>query len=80
MKTIRFYEMSDIDSHPYVISNVESFYSMCKAWNIKLTKANINYIENNDSVYAICKVGKPELILSSNYKQLRKNFSKSKRR
>lgn len=80
MKTIIFYEMSNIDSEPYVISNAESFYSMCREWGIKLTKTNINYIDRNDTVYAICKMNKPELVLSTNYKQLRKNFYKSKTR
>ena len=80
MKTIYFYEMSNINGTPYVITNPDSFYDMCKNWGITVTKANKMFIESHSDVYAICKSGKSELVLSGDYKNLRKNFSKTKRR
>ena len=79
-KTIYFYEMSKIDDTPYVITNIDSFYGFCDHYNIKLTKSNKNFINNNGEVYAICKQGKSELVLSRDYKNLRKNFSRANRR
>lgn len=76
-KTIYFYEMSKIDGTPYVISNVDTFYGFCSHYGIKLTTANKNFINRNSTVYAICKQGKAELVLSGDYKNLKKNFSKS---
>jgi len=72
--------MSNINDAPYVITNTDSFYDFCNHYGIKLTTANKNFINNNCEVYAICKQGKSELVLSRDYKNLRKNFSKSKRR
>ena len=78
-KTIYFYEMSKIDDTPYVITNINSFYEFCNHYGIKLTTANKNFINNNGDVYAICKQGKSELVLSRDYKNLRKNFNKANR-
>ena len=80
MKTIYFYEMSNINDTPYVITNPDSFYDMCKNWGIKMTKTNKMFIESHSDVYAICKPGKSELVLSGDYKNLRKNFNKAKNR
>ena len=79
-KTIYFYEMSKIDDTPYVITNTDSFYDFCDHSGITLTTSSKNFINNNGEVYAICKQGKSELVLSRDYKNLRKNFSKAKRR
>lgn len=79
-KTIYFYEMSNINDTPYVITNIDSFYDFCNHYSIKLTKANKNFINSKNEVYAICKQGKAELVLSGDYKNLRKNFSKYKNR
>lgn len=78
-KTIYFYELSNIDQMSYSFSNVDTFYKTCENWGIRLTKANKTYINNHNTVYAICKPGKPELVLSGDYKNLRKNFSKFKK-
>ena len=43
-----------------------------------MTKTNKMFIESHSDVYAICKPGKSELVLSGDYKNLRKNFNKAK--
>ena len=80
MKTIYFYEMSNINDTPYVITNPESFYDMCKDGGITVRKANKMFSESHSDVYAICKSGKSELVLSGDYKNRRKNCNKTKRR
>lgn len=80
MQKIYFYEMSNIDGKPYVLDNVNDFYDFCNRCNIKVTGSNRNFINSNSDVYAICKQSKAELVLSKDYKNLRKNFSKANRR
>ena len=79
MKEIIFFEMSDFNNLPRTFTT-EQFYTFCTNYGIRLTSTNKKFIETNKVVYAICKPGKAELVLSGDYKNLRKNFNKAKNR
>ena len=73
---VLFYEWSDANRQPIGFLNNNDFLCFCSNSNIKVNKRNLNFLHGNNSVYAICKNGKNELILSGDYKNLRKNISK----
>ena len=73
---VLFYEWSDVNRQPIGFLNNDDFLGFCRNSNINVNKRNLNFLNENHSVYATCKVGKNELIMSANYKNLRKNVSK----
>jgi len=73
---ILFYEWSDINRSPIGFEKNEDFVDFCNVSNIVLNKRNHNFLNENDIVYATCKNGKNELIMSGDYRNLRKNYSK----
>ena len=73
---VLFYEWSDVNRQPIGFLNNDDFLGFCKNSNINVNKRNLNFLNGNNSVYATCKNGKNELILSSDYEKLRKNVSK----
>ncbi len=75
-KKILFYEWSDINRQPIEFDNVTDFYQFCENSNIHITGNNKYYIRQYSTIYAICAKGKSEIVLSGDYKNLRKNFSK----
>lgn len=75
---IIFFEWSDPKRTPLVFESTESFKTFCTDSNIKIGNRQIKFIDSsiaNGDCYAACKVGKPELVMSNNYDQLRKNIS-----
>lgn len=73
---VLFYEWSDVNRQPIGFLNNDDFLCFCKNSNIKVNKRNLNFLNENENVYATCKVGKNELIMSGNYRNFRKNYSK----
>ena len=71
-----FYEWSDINRQPIGFLDNDEFLAFCRKSNIDINKRNINFLNENKNTYATCKVGKNELIMSGDYKNLRKNVSK----
>lgn len=79
MKTsVVFYEWSDVNSQPIIFQHVNDFLYFCDDCNIKVSLKNYNFINNHDKTFAVCKNGVNELVLSGDYHNLRKNFSKHK--
>ena len=78
-KKILFYEWSDINRQPIEFNNVTDFYQFCENSNIHITGNNKYYIRQYDTIYAICAKGKSEIVLSGDYKNLRKLFQESPR-
>jgi hypothetical protein len=78
MTEIYFYEWSDFNNQPKTFKSKETFLDFCVNSNITINTRIINYVYENNNIYAICKLGKNELVLSGDYKNLRKNFSKHK--
>ena len=79
MKSILFYEWSDINRQPICFKHVEDFLNFCNSSNIKITKKNCNFLNDHNMVYSTCKVGKNELIMSDGlcgYRNFRKNCNK----
>lgn len=75
-RNIYFYEWSDIDRKPMSFLTEKEFVEFCNVSNITLNKRNLNFLNENNNVYATCKNGRNELIMSGDYKNLRKNYSK----
>lgn len=73
---VLFFEWSDINRQPISFENNNQFIDFCNQSNINLTKKNLNFLNNNEIVFATCKVGKNELVMSSDNRNFRKNFSK----
>lgn len=72
-----FYEWSDPNRTPLKFTEVNDFISFCNISNIPLNKRQLNFIKNNNVSYAICaKKYTPDLVLSGDYRNMRKNFSK----
>lgn len=71
-----FYEWSDINSQPISFKNNDQFIDFCRDSNITISKRNFNFLNENNVVYATCKNGKNELIMSADNRNLRKNYSK----
>ena len=73
---VLFYEWSDINRQPIGFLNNDEFIGFCRNSNININKRNLNFLNENVNIYATCKIGKNELIMSSDYRNLRKNYSK----
>lgn len=73
---IAFYEWSNLNSQPLGFLNVDEFKKFCNDCHITITSNNNLHLNSFNTVYATCKKGKSELILSGSYKGLKKNFSK----
>lgn len=73
---VLFYEWSDVNRQPIGFLDNDCFLDFCNRYNINVNKRNLNFLNENDSIYATCKIGKNELIMSGDYKNLRKNVSK----
>lgn len=73
---VLFYEWSDVNRQPIGFLNNDDFLGFCRNSNININKRNLNFLNDNNSIYATCKIGKNELIMSGDYKNLRKNVSK----
>lgn len=73
---VLFYEWSNIKCQPLGFLNVNDFKKFCNDCHISITSNNNLHLNSFNTVYAICKKGKSELILSRSYKGLKKNFSK----
>lgn len=71
-----FYEWSDVNRQPISFLNNDDFLVFCNQSNINVSKKNYNFLNENDTVYSTCKNGKNELIMSGDYRNLRKNYSK----
>ena len=76
MNQVFFYEWSNIDGHKKHFENLVDFVEFCKNSNIRLTVKNFNFVKNHETTYMVCKPGLNELIMSGDYFNLRKNFSK----
>lgn len=75
---IFFYEWSDINSQPIEFKCNNDFLNFCSKSNIRISKSNYNFIDFNKMIFATCKIGKNELIMSGDYRNFRKNFSRHK--
>ena len=73
---VLFYEWSDVNRQPISFLNNDDFIVFCNQSNINVSKKNYNFLNENDTVYSTCKNGKNELIMSGDYRNLRKNYSK----
>lgn len=73
---VLFYEWSDVNRQPIGFLDLNCFLDFCNRYNIIVNERNLNFLNKNNSIYATCKVGKNELIMSGDYKNLRKNVSK----
>ena len=73
---VLFYEWSDVNRQPISFLNNDDFIGFCRNSNININKRNINFLNGNNNIYATCKIGKTELIMSGDYRNLRKNYSK----
>ena len=73
---VLFYEWSDVNRQPISFLNNDDFLVFCNQSNINVSKKNYNFLNENDTVYSTCKNGKNELIMSGDYRNLRKNYSK----
>ncbi len=73
---VLFYEWSDVNRQPISFLNNDDFLVFCNQSNINVSKKNYNFLNENDIVYSTCKNGKNELIMSGDYRNLRKNYSK----
>lgn len=73
-----FYEWSDVKRNPIEFYNVENFINFCIESNIRVSKKNLNFFNYNDTVYCVCKPHLNELVMSGDYRNLRKNYSKHK--
>ena len=73
---VLFYERSDVNRQPISFLNNDDFLVFCNQSNINVSKKNYNFLNENDTVYSTCKNGKNELIMSGDYRNLRKNYSK----
>ena len=73
---VLFYEWSDVNRQPISFLNNDDFLVFCNQSNINVSKKNYNLLNENDTVYSTCKNGKNELIMSGDYRNLRKNYSK----
>lgn len=73
---VLFYEWSDMDRQPIGFYNNDEFINFCRESNINISKRNFNFLNAKNKVYAICKKGKNELIMSSDSRNFRKNYSK----
>lgn len=71
-----FYEWSDVNRQPIGFLDNDGFLDFCRNSNINVNKRNLNFLNENNNVYSTCKKGKNELIMSGDYKNLRKNYSK----
>ena len=76
---VNFYEWSDVNRQPIGFLNNDDFIRFCNDSNINVSKRNLNFLNENDNIYATCKIGKNELIMSSDYRKLRKNVSKHRK-
>ena len=77
---IYFYEWSDINSQPKVFERYIDFHDFCIENGIKLTRAKGEAIFDREVSHVICKPGCPEIVISGDYRNLKKNFSKAKKR
>ena len=77
---ILFFEWSDIKRQPVGFLSVEDFKKFCSISKILITSNNNFHLNNDRTVYTICKKGKPELVVSSSLRGLQKNFSKHNRK
>ena len=76
-KTILFFEWSDLDRQPVNFNSSNEFVDFCQTNRIRLSGNNKYHLLKDDAtVYAVCRKGYPELVLSYNKNQLRKNFNK----
>ena len=73
---VLFYEWSDVNRQPIGFLDLNCFLDFCNRYYIIVNERNLNFLKKNNSIYATCKVGKNELIMSGDYKNLRKNVSK----
>lgn len=73
---VLFYEWSDVNRQPIGFLDNNCFLDFCNRYNIIVNERNLNFLNKNHNVYATCKIGKNELIMSGDYKNLRKNVSK----
>ena len=78
-RQVYFYEWSDIDRQPRLFSSNGDFLDFCSVSNINVNKRNLNFLNENNNVYATCKRGRNELIMSGDYRNLRKNYSKHRK-
>lgn len=76
--SVVFFEWSDVNRQPIRFQHLNDFMYFCDESNIKLSKKNYNFLNNHDITFAVCKNGVNELVLSGDYRNLRKNFSKHK--
>lgn len=73
---VLFYEWSNLNNQPIGFENKRDFINFCNKSNIKVSGNNEFYLLKNDITYAVCRKGFPELVLSGDMKNLRKNFSR----
>lgn len=77
-KQVVFFEWSDLKRVPIGFASIEAFVNFCIESNIKVTKKNLRFFQNNSFIFAVCKPNVNELILSGDDVNLRKNFNKHK--
>lgn len=77
---IYFFEWSDLRRQPINFLNLESFIDFCQTHSIKITNNNRYHLKNNKVNYVVCRRNHPELVISYDKKQLRKNFNKRNNR
>lgn len=78
---ILFYEWSDLNNIPLGFYTDEQFLDFCYQSNINVNKKENKYIGDKlSTVYAMCKKGKAELILSNSRKNLQRNYRREMKR
>lgn len=79
---VLFYEWSDITRQPIGFLKIEDFIMFCNVHNIIISPNHKRYInvgienEHDGIIYAVCEKDNNKLVLSCDYKGLRKNFNK----
>ena len=73
---ILFYEWSNLNNQPLGFETTRDFLNFCDKSNIKVSGNNRFYLLKNYTTYAVCRKGHPELVLSGDMENLRKNLSR----
>lgn len=73
---INFFEWSDLTRQPITFKHVSDFEHFCKKSKIVISSNNEFYLTNYPELYITCVKGKPELVISGDMKNLKKNLSK----
>lgn len=77
-KRIYFFEWSNLKNEPLYFDSEERFYDFLADSKISVTKRNNKFFKDHNAYYVVCKPDKNELVMSKDFRNLCKNFSKIK--